>query len=235
MEITCFVVPNWVAALQSHSTCSWMYSEISTCKTQHNPNCCGSPIAEYTAEPRKHLLFIWLRIVKNEGISLAHALLKRLQWYWWDGKACLLMPEEQRLVRQDAGSPGDRLVHWLGGVRRLCVPLSFLAGGTDSVITKSHKGLAWLKENAAGDRQLFLCFPLLWVNVEFRRAAALLCYVKDDIHDIKHCLPSESQQLKMYASNPPHLTNSHLHPLLKPSPPQNLCTLQKNELTLSCL
>lgn len=80
IEITCFVVPNWVAALQSHSTYFWMYRKISTCKTQHKPNCC--PTAEYTAGPKKHLILIWLRTVKNEGISLAHALLKRLQWSW---------------------------------------------------------------------------------------------------------------------------------------------------------
>lgn len=222
MEITCFVVPNWVAALRSHSTYSWMYSEISTRKTQRKPSCCGSPIAEYTSVPKKHLIFIWLRIVKNEGISLAHALLRGLQWRWWDGKVCLLTPEEQRLLRQDAGSPGGRQV--LGGVRRLFVPLSFLTGGgCGTKCTASREGLAWSKRNAGGDRQLFLCFPLLWVNVEFGRAAALLCY--KILHDIKHCLPSESQQLKMYASNPLHLTNSYLLPLLEPSLPQNTFTL----------
>lgn len=162
--MTRFVVPNWVAALQGHSTYSWTYSEISMCKTQHKPNCCGSPIAECTAVSEKHLIFIWLRTVKKEGISLARALLKWLQWCWRDGKVCLLMLEEWRLIQQDAGNLGDLRVCCLGGVRRLCVPLRSLAGGgrgTDSVITKCaapHKGSAWSKGITAGDQQLFLCF-----------------------------------------------------------------------------
>lgn len=61
-----------------------------------------------------------------------------------------------------------------------------------------------------------------WVSVGFGPVAAL-CY--KTCHDVKHCLTSELQQLKICASNPPHLTNSHLLPLLEPSPPWNTLTL----------
>lgn len=49
------------------------------------------------------------------------------------------MLEEWRLIQRDTGNLGDWQVRWLGGVRRLCVPLRSLVGGgrgTDRVITK---------------------------------------------------------------------------------------------------
>lgn len=77
MEIICFVVPNWVAALQSHSTHSWTYSEISMREAQHKPNCCGSPIAEYTAVSKKHLIFFLIKNRKKWGCKPCSCIIER--------------------------------------------------------------------------------------------------------------------------------------------------------------
>jgi len=125
---------------------------------------------------------------------------KGLQWRWRGGKArCRCRRGGGREARRDGGreAPTARRGELAGRVRRLCMPPSFLPGGgrgADSVITKCaapRKGLPWRKGNAARDQQLLLCFPLLWVNVECGRAAALLWY--KILRDIKWCLPSESQ------------------------------------------
>lgn len=44
MEMTCFVVPNWEAALQSHGTTPEnSRGEISARGARHEPNCHGGP------------------------------------------------------------------------------------------------------------------------------------------------------------------------------------------------
>lgn len=48
MEMTCFIVPNWEAALQSHGTDSRVHAEISVRRAHHRPDCHGGPVNSST-------------------------------------------------------------------------------------------------------------------------------------------------------------------------------------------
>lgn len=121
------------------------------------------------------------------------------------------------------------------GRGELCVSLSFLAGrgcGADGIITKhtaTLKGSAWSKGSTAGGWQLFRRLPCISFCI-----ALTLDPGKQQLFPpttsfmIQMLPPFWSTAFKMYASNPPHLTNSHLLlPLLEPSGPQSIFTLQK--------
>lgn len=148
--------------------------------------------------------------------SDAGGVAERACWCWRNGGS----------VWRDAGSPGEQwmpllLGAWrLQGLRGLWVPLGSLQVEDVGQTASASRGVRPNpKGNAAGDSSGCV-FPLLWVSVAFGLAAALLCC--QTCHHIKHCLLSESQQLKICTSNPPHWTNSHL---LQPPPPKNTFTL----------